>query len=240
MRAEILGVNVDRLTMAETVERISQAVKGRSRIRVVTANPEVIYAAGRNAELKKLINSADIVTADGVGVVWAARRLGVPVAERVTGIDLLCALFPVAQAGKWRIFFLGGKPGVAEEAALRVCRDYGEITWAARHGYFSPEEERSVIAQIEGFQPDILLAGLGSPRQEYWLEEHSGLATVCIGVGGSFDVLAGMVLRAPENMRALHLEWLYRLWQEPRRWKRQIVLPVYVLKVFWQSLRRKA
>ena len=240
MRADILEIGVDLYSLEDTVERIRQGVAEKRQIRVVTANPEIIYAAGRDMELKKLINSAEIVTADGVGVVWAARWLGLPVAERVAGIDLLNALFPVAHAGKWRIFFLGGKPGVAERAASRVCQENSDIVWSAWHGYFGPLEEPELLARIRLFQPDVLLAGLGMPRQEHWLAGHHDLAPVSIGVGGSFDVLAGIVPRAPKKIQALHLEWLYRLCKEPWRWRRQTVLPRFALKVICQRLRRKA
>ena len=241
MRVDILGITVDTYSMLETVEQIRQAVDGQNQMRVVTANPEMIYASKRNERLKRLINSADIVTADGIGVVWAARRLGTPVFERVTGIDLIHALFPIAHAGKWRIFFLGGKPGVAEQAANQVVlKNYG-ITWDAMHGYFSLEEEPEVLEKIRNFQPDVLLVGLGAPRQEYWLAEHLRLASVSMGVGGSFDALAGIVVRAPKRIQDLHVEWLYRLWKEPWRWKRQAVLPRFVIRVLGQSFcsRRK-
>lgn len=238
-RVNILGITVDTYSMQETVEQIRQAVEGQVPIRVVTANPEMIYASVRNQRLKKLINSADVVTADGIGVVWAARQLGNPVHERVTGIDLVQALFPAGDAGKWRLFFLGGKPGVAEQAVNQVFSEYPEIMCNAFHGYFSSEEELYVLEKIRGFQPDILLVGLGAPRQEYWIAEHPGLATVSIGVGGSFDALAGIVIRAPKRTQELHVEWLYRLWKEPWRWKRQAVLPRFVLKVLWQGFLRK-
>jgi len=239
MRVDILGISVDTYSMQETVEQIRQAVEGKIQMRVVTANPEMIYASERNERLLKLINSADIVTADGIGVVWAARRLGAPVLERVTGIDLVQALFPIAHAGKWRIFFLGGKPGVAEQAANQVVLKNHGITWAAMHGYFSSEEEPRVLEKIRHFQPDVLLVGLGAPRQEYWIAEHPGLASVSMGVGGSFDALAGIVVRAPKRIQDLHVEWLYRLWKEPWRWKRQAVLPHFVIKVLWQSFRSR-
>lgn len=239
MRIDILGITVDTYSMQETVEQIRQAVEGQVPIRVVTANPEMIYASGCDQRLKNLINSAEVVTADGIGVVWAARRLGTPVRERVTGIDLVQALFPAADAGKWRLFFLGGKPGVAEQAAKQVFSEYPEIVCNALHGYFSSEEEPHILEKIRCFKPDILLVGLGSPRQEYWIAEHAGLATVSMGVGGSFDALAGTVIRAPQRAQELHLEWLYRLWKEPWRWKRQAVLPRFVLKVLWQGLLRK-
>lgn len=239
MKVDILGITVDTYSMQETVEQIRQAVEGQISMRVVTANPEMIYASERNVRLKKLINSADIVTADGIGVVWAARRLGTPVVERVTGIDLVHGLFPIAQVGKWRIFFLGGKPGVAEQAANQVVLKHPGITWEAMHGYFSTEEEPAVLEKIRRFQPDVLLVGLGAPRQEYWIAEHPRLATVSIGVGGSFDALAGIVVRAPKRIQDLHVEWLYRLWKEPWRWKRQAVLPRFVIEVLKQGFGRK-
>lgn len=239
MRANVLGITIDTNTMRKTVERICHAVEANEPIRVVTANPEMIYASKQNHGLKELMNSADIVTADGIGVVWAARQLGNPVQERVTGIDLVQALLPVANAGKWRIFFLGGKPGVAEQAVIKVTREYPGIKLKTMNGYFSPGEEISVVETIRAFHPDVLLVGLGAPRQEYWIAEHPGLSTIGIGVGGSFDALAGTVIRAPKRIQDLHVEWLYRLWKEPWRWKRQTVLPRFVLKVMVQKIRQK-
>ena len=236
MRVNILGITVDTYSMQETVEQIRQAIDKQIQMRVVTANPEMIYASIRDQRLKKVINSADVVTADGVGVVWAARRLGTPVRERVTGIDLVQALFPAADAGKWRLFFLGGKPGVAEQAANQVVRKYPGIAWDSWHGYFSGEDEVHVLEKIRQFQPDILFVGMGAPRQEYWIATHPALAKVSVGVGGSLDALAGIVIRAPKRIQELHVEWLYRLWKEPWRWKRQTVLPRFVLKVMMQGL----
>ncbi|HEY8911279.1 MAG TPA: WecB/TagA/CpsF family glycosyltransferase [Desulfosporosinus sp.] len=239
MKVNILGITVDTYSMQETVERIRQAVNSQVQMRVVTANPEMIYASVRDQRLMNVINSADVVTADGIGVVWAARRLGTPVKERVTGIDLVQAIFPVANAEKWRIFFLGGKPGVAEQAANQVIATYPGIAWEAEHGYFRSEDEAYVLEKIRHFQPDILLVGLGAPRQEHWIAEHPGLAKVSVGVGGSFDALAGLVIRAPKRLQELHVEWLYRLCKEPWRWKRQTVLPRFVAKVICQELWRK-
>lgn len=239
MRVNVLGVTIDTYSMTETVEKIRRAVESQIQIRVVTANPEMIYASDYNLTLKQLINSADIVTADGIGVVWAARKLGIPIKERVTGIDLIQALFPAASEGRWRIFFLGGKPGIAEKAADKVIQGYPGISLDVMHGYFSNREEPMILDRIKRFHPDVLLVGMGSPQQEYWLVEHPALATVSIGVGGSFDALAGTVIRAPKRIQELHLEWLYRLWKEPKRWKRQSVLPRFVGKVFWQRFRQR-
>lgn len=235
MRVDILGITIDTYSMSETVEKIRQFIDIQSEIRVVTANPEMIYASGQDQNLKRLINSAAIVTADGIGVVWAARQLGRPLRERVTGIDLLQALFPMVERYKLRVFFLGGKPGVALQAGTLVSEEYPGIVWDEYHGYFGPEEEEHVLGKIKSLQPDILLVGLGSPRQDYWIAEHPSLATVSIGVGGSFDALAGTVLRAPKRIQDLKLEWLYRLWKEPWRWRRQRVLPLFVLKVLRQK-----
>lgn len=237
MRVTILGVTVDTYSMSETVEIIRHAVQDQTSLRVVTANPEMIYASQYDQGLKQVINSADVITPDGIGVVWAASQLGIQVQERVTGIDLLQALFPSADAEKWRVYFLGGKPGVAEQAAAKVSKDYPGIECRSGHGYFSPEEEPIVLNEIRQFHPDVLLVGLGAPRQEFWLAEHSRLACVGIGVGGSFDSLAGIVRRAPKQIQELHLEWLYRLWKEPWRWKRQTVLPRFLFKVLLQRFK---
>jgi len=226
-----LGIKIDDLTMEETVHRIAKAIKEKKIFRVVTANPEIIYTATRDKDLRDLINRADLVTADGFGVIWAAGFLGTPLRERVTGIDLVQALFPLAGERKWRLFFVGAQPGVAEKAAGQIERDYPGLVWQAEHGYFRAEDEGRVKEKIRLFNPDLLLAGLGAPRQEYWLAENPDLAGAVIGVGGSFDVLAGDVRRAPRWIRRLKLEWLYRLGQDPRRWRRQAVLPLFLLKV---------
>jgi N-acetylglucosaminyldiphosphoundecaprenol N-acetyl-beta-D-mannosaminyltransferase len=235
VRVDVLGVKIDRESMQDTVAKIEQAVEKHQGIQVITANPELIYAAGQDARLKQLINSAQIVTPDGVGVVWAAKRLGSPVVERVTGIDLIEALFPVAAEKGWKIFFLGSKPGVAESAAHKVEEKHPGFVWQAEHGYFTREEEPALIEKIRTFKPDLLLAGLGAPRQEFWIFSHLDLNTVSIGVGGSFDALAGINKRASQWIQDLRLEWLYRLIKQPSRLKRQLVLPRFALAVIRAS-----
>ncbi|MGI1657420.1 MAG: WecB/TagA/CpsF family glycosyltransferase [Desulfitobacterium sp.] len=235
MKADILGVKVDRETMAETLLKLQEAVNSHQAMQVVTANPELIYGAGKDARLKQLINSAQIVTPDGVGVVWAAKRLGYPVEERVTGIDLVEALLPVAAEKQWRIFFLGSQPGVAERAAQKAAERYPGFQWQAAHGYFSREEEQGLVEQIRSFKPDLLLVGLGAPRQEFWMFSHLDLDTISIGVGGSFDALAGINKRAPRWIQDIHLEWLYRLIRQPSRIKRQLVLPRFAWRVIRSS-----
>lgn len=235
MKVDILGVRIDRESMQETVIKIKKAVESHQIIQVITANPELIYATGKDARLKQLINSAQIITPDGVGVVWAAKHLGYPVAERVTGIDLVEALFPVAAEKGWRVFLLGSKPGVAEQAAQKVEEKHPGFVWQAEHGYFSREEEPALLEKIREFKPDLLLVGLGAPRQEFWIFSNLALGTVTVGVGGSFDALAGLNKRAPQWIQDLRLEWLYRLVRQPQRFKRQLVLPRFALKVIRSS-----
>ncbi|HVJ48003.1 WecB/TagA/CpsF family glycosyltransferase [Desulfitobacterium sp.] len=235
MRVEVLGIKIDHFSMQETVAHIQEAVEKKKQTWVVTANPELIFAAGADARLKQLINRAQLVTPDGIGVVWAANRLGHPVSERVTGIDLLEALFPLIGKKKWRVFFLGSKPGVAELAAQKVAEQYPGVEWQAQHGYFQPGEQAEILDRIRKFQPDLLLVGLGAPRQEFWIASHPDLATVNMGVGGCFDALAGLNKRAPQWIRNIHLEWLYRLLKQPQRIRRQMVLPKFVWQVMKQG-----
>ncbi|HEX3015188.1 MAG TPA: WecB/TagA/CpsF family glycosyltransferase [Desulfobacteria bacterium] len=234
MRVNILGTWIDTLTMAETMAQIEEFIaEGRPR-RIITANPELVYRAQTDRKLQHLLNTADLVTPDGVGIVWAAKALGAPVPERVTGIDILTAFFPVANRNKWRVFLLGAAPGVAAQAVSNMHKDYPDIVFAQHHGFFgSGREEQELVAEIKRFKPDLLAVGLGAPRQEYWISEHYlQLETpVEIGVGGSFDVLSGRIKRAPDWIRRLKLEWFARLIREPKRWKRQLNLPKFVLAV---------
>jgi len=228
---EILGVRIDNLSMEECLESIVQAVLSGGSIRIVTANPELIYRAATDKGLQQVINSADLVVADGVGVLWAARQFGHRLPERVTGIDLALKILEEANKRSWRIFLLGSKPGVAERAVINQQKKYPNIVFGCHHGYFSVDQQPLLIDRIKNFEPDILLVGLGAPKQEYWNAANKGLARVSIGVGGSIDVLAGLVKRAPTFVRNLNLEWLYRLLTQPSRIKRQAILPLYVFRI---------
>ena len=236
---EILGVRVDSLSMEECLEKVKQAVLSGASIRIVTANPELIYKAAADNKLRQLVNSADLVVADGVGVLWAARQLGHGLPERVTGIDLVLRILEEANKHGWRIFLLGSKPGVAEKAVLNQQKKYSKIVFGCHHGYFTAEQQPLLLKRIENFAPDILLVGMGAPKQEYWTAANGGLARVSIGVGGTFDVLAGLVKRAPVFVRNLKLEWLYRLLTQPSRLKRQAILPLYVARVLQAKRRQK-
>ncbi|KUO61991.1 MAG: N-acetylmannosaminyltransferase [Gracilibacter sp. BRH_c7a] len=234
-RYKILGTNINPVNLEESIHIIKKTVKDGDSIRVVTANPEIIYQATEDLTLQTIINTADLVVPDGIGVVWAARQLGIDIRERVTGIDLTEKILEAGNRMGWRIFLLGAKPGIAEIAISKLYQKYPGNTFSCYHGYFTQEEEPEVIRRIKNFDPDILLVGLGAPLQEYWNNENNGLAKVNMGIGGTIDVLSGHISRAPRWIRAVGLEWLYRLGREPSRISRQKKLPSFVKKVFEQK-----
>mgnify|MGYP000104496427 CR=1 FL=1 len=186
----------------------------------------------QNAGFKKIVNDAALVVPDSVGVVWACRRAGAAIKERVPGIDILYAAARENSRFPWRIFFLGALPGVAEAAAEKLRSDYpGFNVVGTHHGYFKDNLE--VIEKIKAASPDVLFIAMGSPAQEEWFVRNAGKLgnVVAIGVGGSFDVASGNLKRAPAIFQRLGLEWLHRLITQPSRIYRMLVLPVFAIKV---------
>jgi len=234
MKVDLLGISIDALDMEETVNRVAEFIRTGQPHRVITINPEFLYRAHYDRELRDLVKRADLVTPDGVGIVWACRLAGNPVPERVTGIDLMLRLAARAASEGWRVFFLGGAPGVAREAAERLRMKHPGLQIAGvYHGYFKTDEEEKVAVLVRETRPDLLFIAMGAPKQEWWMDrnlEKTG-AAVALGVGGSFDVVTGRVRRAPRWVRRLHLEWLFRLLNEPSRWRRQLVLPLFAWRV---------
>lgn len=233
-RIELLGAGIDPLTLREAVDRVAALVARGGTHQVVTLNPEYLYRAQKEPDLLDIVREASLVTADGVGILWAASVHGYSLPERVTGIDLLVALCARAAAEGWRVFFLGGRPGVAAAAANRLREQYpGLMVVGVHHGYFAEDEEATVLGKIKATAPQLLFVGLGAPKQERWIYKHRGELqnVVAMGVGGSFDVLSGRAKRAPEWMRRRGLEWLGRLLYEPRRWRRMLILPRFALLV---------
>mgnify|MGYP000866487518 CR=1 FL=1 len=234
MKAKLLGAHVDALTMEETVGRVSGFIKSGRPRRILTLNPEYLYRAQFDSELMRLLTRADLVTPDGVGIVWACRVAGNPVKGRITGIDLMLCLVEKAAAEGWSVYLLGAAPGVAENAVEKLrCAYPGLRVAGAHHGYFKEEEACRVAEAVRQAQPELLFVALGAPRQEIWIDRYLELtgATVAMGVGGSFDVIAGRARRAPGWVQRLHLEWLSRLLMNPSRWKRQLVLPCFACMV---------
>jgi len=243
MRVNLLGVGIDALSMEDTVARVAGLIRDNRPARVMTLNPEYLYQAQFDRGLLDLARRADLVTADGEGIVWACRVAGCPVPERVTGIDLMMRLLEKASLSGWSVYLFGAAPGVADAAAEKILRDYPGLKIAgSRHGYFQADEESGIAREIQKTGPDLLFVALGAPKQEIWIDrylEKTG-AGVAIGVGGSFDVLAGKVRRAPRWVRRLRLEWLARLLRQPARWRRQMVLPLFAWTVIKRyKLKRK-
>jgi len=207
--------------------------EGQTPCHVVTINAEMAYAASQDAELMQLLQQADVVIPDGIGVVWALRRQGLQV-QRVPGVEVVEALFQLAPEKDLRLAILGSSTDTLSALKTLLPKRFGGVELVfAHHGYFQPAEEAALVAQIQAAQPDILFVALGVPRQEAWIARHrSALAVpVMMGVGGSFDVISGRLERAPAWMRRLHLEWFFRLLQQPSRWRRMLALPQFVLKV---------
>ena len=220
MREILLDCPVDVLTMAETVDLARQAMRNRSRLQHVALNVAKLVNTRRDPVLSADVASSDLVGIDGMGIVWAARLLGLPVKERVSGIDLLTELLEVCSEDGFRPYFLGATSKTLELCERRVLESYPAIRFAGlRDGYFAPDREFEVVANIRDSGADCLFIGMPTPRKERFLAAYRDDLNVpfIMGVGGSFDVLAGQIARAPVRMQALGLEWLYRVYQEPGR-----------------------
>ncbi|NLN17697.1 MAG: WecB/TagA/CpsF family glycosyltransferase [Firmicutes bacterium] len=238
---DVLGVAVDRVTMLEAVERVESMMassvcrqSGSEMHHVVTVNSEMVMMARERPDFAQILAQASLVVPDGIGVVWGARLLGDYLPERVAGIDLMDQVLAACAKRGWRPFLLGAAPGVAEQAAAALQRRHAGLEIAGvHHGYFNHDEEATVLEQIESTSPDLLLVAMGAPRQEYWIARHRHRLPVAlaVGVGGSLDVWAGHVTRAPRWMREVGLEWAYRLLRQPRRILRMAALPRFALTV---------
>ena len=238
---QILNCRIDKVNMQSTLDFIARAIPGDSCQQIITLNAEGIYLAQEDAAFRNIINTAALVTADGSGVLWAAKQLGSPLPERVTGIDLLQAACKHAANQGWRIYLLGAAPGVAEQAAAKLQESYAGLQIVGiDHGYFRGQEA-ALISKINTAKPDLLIVALGMPMQEKFIHTHlAELKTaIAIGVGGSFDVVAGNIKRAPRLLQRLRLEWLWRVILQPSRLPRILVLPKFMLLVKKQARNHK-
>lgn len=226
-RINLFNLPVDALTMQETLSLIENSIDENKPIHHVVVNAAKIVNAQKNMALRESIVNCDIINADGQAVVWASKILKKPLPERVAGIDLMEELVKLAAIKKYRIYFLGAKEEVVKKVADKYTLVYGkQIIAGYRNGYFSKEEETVIANEIAECKPDILFVAITSPKKEIFLNKYKDLiqAPFVMGVGGSFDVVSGLVKRAPRWMQQSGLEWLYRVYQEPRRmWKRYLV-----------------
>jgi N-acetylglucosaminyldiphosphoundecaprenol N-acetyl-beta-D-mannosaminyltransferase len=219
-------------------EWLAQRLKSRQGAHVVTINAEMTMQARQNRDLANIIQKADLVVPDGSGVVLYLRSQGESI-NRCPGIELAERVVQIAAEDQKQIFLIGGAPNIVNIVANGWRKKWSNIAIAGmHHGYFDAAIEQQVCEQLQNSQPDLILVGLGVPRQELWIQKYRYLCpnAVWIGVGGSLDVWAGKKNRAPKWMSRNHLEWLYRLYQEPWRWKRMLSLPHFVWCVTKESL----
>lgn len=227
----ILGARIHSVRMPEVLAQVEGFIRERKPRLVVTADATALVIAHEDPEFHTIINGADLVTPDGVGLIWAAKRQGTPFVERVPGVDLVKQLVRLSHERGYRIFFLGAAPGVAEEAARNLlCQFPNAVIAGTQHGYFNEEQESEILQAIRTANPDILLAAMGMPKQEKWLVKHQQAlqVPVSIGVGGSFDVYSGRIRRAPKLFQKLGLEWFWRLAQDPRKIGKVKNLPHFI------------
>jgi N-acetylglucosaminyldiphosphoundecaprenol N-acetyl-beta-D-mannosaminyltransferase len=226
-RVELLGCPIDGVTLTEAVARVDEAVVTRRPCQHVSINAAKLVRFQSEPELRDAVLSCELVTADGQAVVWAARVLRRPLPERVAGIDLMEALLEVAPRREYRVFLLGARSEVVAAAAREIERRHpGVAIVGTHHGYFGSEESERVVAEVAAAAPDILFVALETPAKEIFLARHRDRLAVpfAMGVGGAFDVLAGVRRRAPVWMQNVGLEWLYRLAQDPRRLARRYLV----------------
>ncbi|WP_080063347.1 WecB/TagA/CpsF family glycosyltransferase [Ruminiclostridium hungatei] len=231
---EIAGINLDDISMEQAVERIYEFISSAENHSVFTPNAEIMMEGITDKNMKALLNGADMLVADGAGVVLASKLLGREVTEKVSGFDLVKNLLKAASQRPVKFYLFGGKPGIAEKANANIICDYpGAEVVGTRSGYFTSDDEASIIEDINSSGAEVLLVCLGAPKQELWItaNKHRLKVKASLGVGGTMDVLAGNVKLAPDFFRNHGLEWLYRLYKEPWRFKRMLRLPKFILHV---------
>jgi N-acetylglucosaminyldiphosphoundecaprenol N-acetyl-beta-D-mannosaminyltransferase len=242
-RAHVLGCEIDRVDMDQTIERCERFIRMRTRGQHMAVNAAKIVSSHNDEELHGLINACEIVTADGQAVVWASRLLGDPLPSRVAGIDLMNELLALAERKGYRVFILGAKHEVLECALANLRERHPRLVVAGhRDGYYTADEERAVVAQIRASQADLLFVAMPSPRKEYFLARWGEALDVpfSMGVGGAIDVLAGVTRRAPRLLQVIGLEWAFRLAQEPRRlFRRYLVTNSLFVAMTLRSARRR-
>ncbi|WP_379970750.1 WecB/TagA/CpsF family glycosyltransferase [Ectobacillus sp. sgz5001026] len=242
---DILGIPFSSMKMQETIDYISKQLYEReTAFHIVTANPEIVMCAKKDPQFKESLLQADLITPDGIGVVKVSGWFGEPIPERVGGFDMMNQwLGQFTKEDAVKLYLLGAKQHVVEKAAAVLSETYpGVIISGYHNGYFRDEEEEDIIQKVQEAKPDILLVALGFPRQETFImrNKHRMGAKVAVGVGGSFDVWAGEVKRAPKWMQAINLEWFYRLISNPTRWRRQIVLIEFLQEAIRARKKRKS
>jgi len=240
-KINIMGILLNRADYDGALQKVESFLNDGGTKVIVTPNAEIIMAARNNEKLRRAINGADLCFPDGIGVVLASRIIGKPLHSRTAGYDLMVRMLDMAARRNLSVFLLGGKPGVAEEASGNIKARFPGIRIAGtHHGYFDESGEARILDIINESGADILLAAMGAPKQELFMSKNQGTlhCSIAMGVGGSLDVLAGRVRRAPVLMQKAGLEWLYRLVAQPTRIKRMSVLPLFLIEVMLDKFRQ--
>ncbi|WP_442601874.1 WecB/TagA/CpsF family glycosyltransferase [Paenibacillus sp. KN14-4R] len=235
---KIMGIPFPKITMDETLDKLSRVIEQNNSelYHVVTGNPEIVMACQHDRQLRSIIDEAGLITADGIGIVMVSQIRGGSLPERVTGCDLLFKLLEEGNKKSWSFYLLGADEATSKKSAEVIAQTYPNVSVVGRHhGYFKPEEDLEIVNEIQSLAPDFLIVALGAPYAERWIHKYKDdlNARVAIGVGGSLDVLAGKVKRAPQLWQKLHMEWLYRLMKQPSRWRRQLILPRFAWKAIF-------
>lgn len=239
-RISFFGVNLDILTMSETLKKISEFIESKQITQHVVVNVAKLVYAQKDKELRDIINTCPLINVDGAGVILGAKFLGVDIPERVAGIDLMDKLIEYSAQKGYKPYFFGAQEEIVKKVVDIYQEKYPQLQIAGyRNGYYNEAEESELVENIKNSKADILFVAMGSPKKELFLSKYSKVMEVpfTMGVGGSFDVVAGKVKRAPLWIQKLHSEWLYRLIQEPRRmWKRYFVTNLIFARMLIKEL----
>ncbi len=241
-KVNILGVRVDMVNIEQAADKIMEFMNEDKFHAVFTPNSEIIMHAYKNAAFADLLNRAELLTADGIGVVYASKILKKPIKERAAGYDIARLVLAKMNGSEHKLFLFGGKPGVAEEAKANLLKEYPDLNIVGmRNGYFKPEEESEIVNEINASGADMLFVCLGAPKQEEWIDRNRSALNirVAMGIGGSLDVFAGRVERAPDFFCKTGLEWFYRLCKEPWRIGRMMELPKFAATVIAKGKKYK-
>lgn len=230
-----MGIPVPKITMDYSVELLNNVIQQNKPelFHVVTLNPEITMSCQHDKQLRSIIDEAGLLTADGIGIVMVSRLKGNPLPERVTGCDLLIKLLETGNQNHWSFYLLGADEATSKKTSEVINRTYQNVSILGRHhGFFNELEEAKIVEDISSLRPDILVVALGAPYAERWIHKNKNKlnAKIAIGVGGSLDIIAGKVKRAPAIYRKLNIEWLFRLMNQPSRWRRQLILPRFAVR----------
>lgn len=245
-KLDIMGTRIDNVTMTEAINLCQNKIENNEQFIIYTPNTEFVMMAKKDDEFNRLLNKSDLNIPDGIGLIYASKMKKNPLKEKVAGYDLTVNLIKLANEKGLKIYFVGGKPGIAEKAAQNILKEYPNVKIVGtKDGYFKGthlgmqghEEERKLIADINEKAPDMLFVGFGAKKQEQWIEYNKTMLNtkIIVGNGGTLDGLAGEVKRAPDIYIKLGLEWFYRLMKEPKRIKRQLLLPQFMLKIIFSG-----